>query len=57
MLQKIITRHWNVSKNVISERRDVGNQHGTAVDNKSRKIKCNYCHMEYSDGVFGLSTI
>jgi hypothetical protein len=29
----------------------VGWQHGTAVDNKSTKIKCNYCNTEYSCGI------
>jgi hypothetical protein len=42
---------------IIGERQDVGGQHVTVVDDKSRKIKCNYCHLEYSGDVCVLRTI
>jgi hypothetical protein len=40
-----------IPKKAAGQRLDVGWQHGTAVDNKSTKIKCNYCNTEYSCGI------
>jgi predicted component of type VI protein secretion system len=57
MLQKKLRDSGMFQQNIIGERQDVEWQHGTTVNDKSRKIKCNYCHMEYSSGVFVLSTI
>ncbi|XP_058779267.1 uncharacterized protein LOC131653196 [Vicia villosa] len=45
-------RNKKVAKNAAGQRQDVGWQHGTPVNDGSRKIKCNYCHTEYTGGVF-----
>jgi hypothetical protein len=44
-----------LNKNV--EREDVGWQHGSALDDKSRNVNCNYCHLESSSNVCVLRTI
>lgn len=41
----------NVRTRSSGRRLDVAWQHATSVGNKSRKMKCNYCHKEYSSSV------
>lgn len=45
-------RNKKVVKNALGQRQDVAWEHGTPVNDGSRKIKCNYCHNEYSGGAF-----
>lgn len=42
----------SVLKNTASRKHDVAWQHGSNVDDKPNKIKCNYCHEVYSCGIF-----
>jgi hypothetical protein len=46
-----IKRCRNAIKSARGRRHDVAWQHATSVDNKSSKMKCNYCHEEYSSSV------
>ncbi|PNX71204.1 DNA binding protein [Trifolium pratense] len=46
----VFTEHMTETKKKGKGRRDVGWQHGVAIDGKASKVKCNYCHEEYSSG-------
>ncbi|MCI03446.1 hypothetical protein A2U01_0024485 [Trifolium medium] len=48
----VLREHMTKTKKKGKGRHDVGWQHGIAVDGKASKVKCNYCHEEYSGGVF-----
>ncbi|CAL5196243.1 unnamed protein product [Lathyrus oleraceus] len=45
-------RNKKVAKNTYGQRQDVAWEHGTPVNDGSRKIKCNYCHNQYSGDAF-----
>ncbi|CAL5213957.1 unnamed protein product [Lathyrus oleraceus] len=45
-------RNKKVAKNAPGQRQDMAWEHGTPVNDGSRKIKCNYYHNEYSGGAF-----
>ena len=48
------SRRWRMRKNVAGHRSDPSWEHGIEVDAASKKVKCKYCNVTRSGGIYRL---